>query len=213
MAASVLLVIAIVAVGCVLALGHRPHPARADAPPGSPVRSSASTTGSPSVQDPVPPGQQGGTGAAPPIRVSVPRLNISSSLQNLHLLKNGALQAPTKWQVAGWYSNGTRPGDVGPAVIAGHVDSTSGPAVFFRLSSMRTGDKIQVTESGGKVLTFIVTAKHAYPKNKFPSQTVYGPTALPELRLVTCTGDFDYVHHNYLDNLVVFAVLAGALAG
>jgi hypothetical protein len=70
-----------------------------------------------------------------------------------------------------------------------------------------------VTEVGGKVLTFVVSEVRSYPKDKFPTDTVYGPTALPELRLVTCTGEFDYVHHNYLDNLVVFAILAGARAG
>jgi len=165
-----------------------------------------------SIQTPVP-AASGGAGAAPPAHLTVPRLGISSSLQRLHLLKNGQLQSPTAWTEAGWYADGTRPGDVGPAVIAGHVDSTLGPAVFYRLREARVDDKILVTEVGGKVLTFVVSEVRSYPKDKFPTDTVYGPAALPELRLVTCTGEFDYVHHNYLDNLVVFAVLAGARAG
>ena len=114
---------------------------------------------------------------------------------------------------AGWYADGIRPGNVGPAVIAGHVDSTLGPAIFYRLREMRVGDKILITEVGGKVLTFVVSEVRSYAKDRFPTDSVYGPTAVPELRLVTCTGDFDYVHHNYLDNLVVFAVLAGRRAG
>jgi LPXTG-site transpeptidase (sortase) family protein len=166
----------------------------------------------PSIQTPVP-APRNIARSALPARVAVPRLGISSDLQLLHLLKNGELQSPSAWMEAGWYADGTRPGDVGPAVIAGHVDSTLGPAVFYRLREMRVGDKILVTEVGGKVLTFVVSEVRSYPKDKFPTDTVYGPTALPELRLVTCTGEFDYVHHNYLDNLVVFAILAGARAG
>jgi sortase (surface protein transpeptidase) len=159
------------------------------------------------------PATRTGEGAAVPVRVAVPRIGISSGLQRLHLRKDGELQAPGAWMEAGWYANGTRPGDVGPAVIVGHVDSILGPAVFYRLREMRIGDKILVTEDGGKVLTFVVSQVRSYPKDMFPTDTVYGPTALPELRLVTCSGEFDYVHHNYLDNLVVFAVLGGARAG
>jgi hypothetical protein len=165
-----------------------------------------------SIQTPVP-ATHAAAGVALPARVAVPRIGISSGLQRLHLRQDGELPPPSAWMEAGWYADGTRPGDVGPAVIVGHVDSTLGPAVFYRLREMRVGDTILVTGVGGKVLTFVVSEVRSYPKDKFPTDTVYGPTALPELRLVTCTGEFDYVHHNYLDNLVVFAILAGARAG
>jgi Sortase domain len=178
-------------------------------PAGSSDRASP---GRASIQTPVP-ASHAGAGVPLPARVAVPRVGIASGLQRLHLRKDGELQSPSAWMEAGWYADGTRPGDVGPAVIAGHVDSTLGPAVFYRLREMRVGDKILVTEVDGKVLTFVVSEVRSYPKDKFPTDTVYGPTALPELRLVTCTGEFDYVHHNYLDNLVVFAVIAGARAG
>jgi LPXTG-site transpeptidase (sortase) family protein len=204
-------VVLVVAAGFALALA-RDRSARSGASTrlaGSPDRSSSNGS---SIQTPVP-ATHAGAGAARPAHVAVPRLGISSGLQRLHLLKNGELQPPTAWMEAGWYADGTRPGDIGPAVIAGHVDSTLGPAVFYRLREMRVGDKILVTDVGGKVLTFVVSDVRMYPKDEFPTDTVYGPTALPELRLVTCTGEFDYVHHNYLDNLVVFAVLAGARAG
>jgi LPXTG-site transpeptidase (sortase) family protein len=208
---AALALVLVVAAGCALALARdRSERFRASTrPAGSVYRSSSNR---PSIQTPVP-ATHAGARAALPAHVAVPRIGISSSLQRLHLLANGELQSPSAWMEAGWYADGTRPGDVGPAVIAGHVDSTLGPAVFYRLREMRVGDKILVTEVGGKVLTFVVSEVRSYPKDEFPTDTVYGPTALPELRLVTCTGEFDYIHHNYLDNLVVFAVLAGVRAG
>jgi hypothetical protein len=202
----------VVAVGFALALTqNRSAPSGASTRrAGSPPTGSGS--GGASIHTPAPM-THAGRGAALPARIVIPRLGISSGLQRLHLRQDGGLQSPSAWTEAGWYAEGTRPGDVGPAVIAGHVDSTLGPAVFYRLREMRPGDKILVTDVGGTVLTFVVSEVRSYPKDEFPTDTVYGPTALPELRLVTCTGDFDYVHHNYLDNLVVFAVLAGARAG
>ena len=202
----------VVVVGFALALTqHRSAPSGASTrPAGSPPTGSGSSGAS--IQTPVPT-THAGPGAALPARVVIPRLGISSGLQRLHLRQDGELQSPSAWTEAGWYAEGTRPGDVGPAVIAGHVDSTLGPAVFYRLREMQPGDKILVTDVGGTVLTFVVSEIRSYPKEEFPTDTVYGPTALPELRLVTCAGEFDYVHHNYLDNLVVFAVLAGARAG
>jgi Sortase domain len=204
-------VVLVVAAGFALALprDRSERSAASTRPAGSSDRSSSNGA---SIQPPVP-ATHTGAGAALPVHVAVPRIGISSGLQRLHLRQDGELQPPSAWMEAGWYADGTRPGDVGPAVIVGHVDSTLGPAVFYRLPEMRVGDTILVTEVGGKVLTFVVSEVRSYPKDKFPTDTVYGPTALPELRLVTCTGEFDYVHHNYLDNLVVFAVLAGARAG
>lgn len=143
-----------------------------------------------------------------PVQVSVPSVGIDSSLQPLGLLSNGTLQPPSQWQQAGWYAKGTVPGSVGPAVIAGHVDSTAGPAVFFRLREIKPGASIFIRRQDGRTLTFVVDAIHSYPKDRFPSAAVYGPTADPQLRLITCTGDFDYRQRSYLDNLVVSAHLA-----
>ena len=208
---AALAVVLVVAAGFALALTRdRSEQSGASTQPAG--SSGSTSSGGASIQTPVP-APRNGVRAAPPAHVAVPRLGISSSLQRLHLLKNGELQAPSAWMEAGWYADGIRPGNVGPAVIAGHVDSTLGPAIFYRLREMRVGDKILITEVGGKVLTFVVSEVRSYAKDRFPTDTVYGPTAVPELRLVTCTGDFDYVHHNYLDNLVVFAVLAGRRAG
>lgn len=167
---------------------------------------SAASGAPPSLQIPVEPTAPA---AAPgvPARVTVARLGIDSPLEPLGLLTDGSLQSPTKWEEAGWYAQGVRPGAIGPAVIAGHVDSVSGPAVFYRLREMRVGDDIMVTDAGGLVRHFTVTDVEEYPKTAFPTAQVYGPTVLPVLRLVTCTGDFDYKARSYLDNLVVSAAL------
>jgi sortase (surface protein transpeptidase) len=118
------------------------------------------------------------------------------------------LEPPSQWGVAGWYADGVYPGQLGPAVIAGHIDSINGPAVFYRLHDLAPGARVQVTEKNGTVLTFVVDSLQSFPKNQFPSKAVYGPSPYPVLRLITCTGDFDWATHNYLDNLVVSAHLA-----
>jgi len=135
----------------------------------------------------------------------VSAIGLDSPLETLHLGANGALQPPKRFGRAGWYVDGTAPGDIGPAVIAGHVDSKAGPAVFYRLRELTAGDKIEVVR-GGRVLRFTVTRTVWYPKNKFPSAQVYGPTPDRQLRLITCGGVFDHKLRSYKDNLVVYAV-------
>jgi len=146
---------------------------------------------------------------SPPIRLQLPAIGVDTALQALRLQPDGSLQAPSAWQEAGWYADGVRPGAVGPAVIAGHVDSRSGPAVFFRLGELRPGDRVVVQRRGGRPLTFVVDDLARYPKNNFPTAAVYGPAPVPELRLITCAGDFDARARSYLDNLVVSAHLVG----
>ena len=143
-----------------------------------------------------------------PVSLAVPAIGVTTSLQPLGLAKDGSLQSPSAWQRAGWYADGVRPGQTGPAVIAGHVDSAAdGPAIFYRLKDLKVGDTAIVTRKDGKKLTFVVDSVAEYPKNKFPTAAVYGPTSLAVLRLVTCTGDFDAKAHSYVDNLVVTAHL------
>lgn len=147
------------------------------------------------------------TSATIPTRVTVASIGVHSGLQPLGLLKDGSLQPPTKWGEAGWYAKGVVPGQVGPAVIAGHVDSTAGPAVFYRLRQLKVGADVVVTDRGGRSLTFLVDEVNVYRKSRFPTSVVYGPTPDPQLRLVTCTGDFDAAKESYVDNLVVSAHL------
>ena len=139
-----------------------------------------------------------------PTRVRVPEIGLDSPLETLHIGK-GVLQPPKRFDRAGWYADGTAPGDVGPAVIAGHVDSKAGPAVFYRLRELTAGDRIDVLR-GGLVLHFTVTRTAWYPKNDFPTEEVYGPTPDRQLRLITCGGVFDHELRSYRDNLVVYAV-------
>ncbi|MFI7488336.1 class F sortase [Micromonospora echinaurantiaca] len=143
--------------------------------------------------------------AGPPSRVRVPRIGVDAPLTVLGLDATGALAAPAGFDTAGWYGGGPAPGDPGPAVIAGHLDSRDGPAVFARLGELRPGDRVQVWR-GGRVVAFRVTGTLRAGKDRFPTTAVYGPTPGPELRLVTCGGDFDRRRGHYRDNLVVFAV-------
>ena len=143
--------------------------------------------------------------AAAPVRVRIPAIGVDSRLESLGRDRDGVLQSPTKWQVAGWFAEGVRPGDVGPAIIAGHVDSVSGPAVFYNLTKLKPGDEVLVTRADRSTVRFTVRRTDEYPKLKFPTDAVYGPTPVPTLRLVTCTGDFDYQARSYLDNFVVTA--------
>jgi hypothetical protein len=147
------------------------------------------------------------TTVSSPVRLTVASIGVNTALQSLALLGNGTLQSPSSWNVAGWYAGGIKPGQIGPAVIAGHIDSTTGPAVFYRLNQLAVGARALVTEQDGSVLTFVVDDVQSFAKDNFPAEAVYGPTPYPELRLITCTGDFDYKTHNYLSNLVVSAHL------
>ncbi|MEO3769386.1 class F sortase [Micromonospora sp. B9E7] len=141
----------------------------------------------------------------PPTRVRVPRIGVDSTLTVLGLDQAGALVPPADFDVAGWYGGGPAPGDTGPAVLAGHLDSRRGPAVFARLGELRSGDRVEVWR-GGQRLVFRVTGSLRTRKDQFPSAVVYGPTPNAELRLVTCGGDFDRRSGHYRDNVVVFAV-------
>ena len=145
---------------------------------------------------------------AVPVRVGIPKIGIASSLDRLGRASDGTVQEPRRWEVAGWYAAGTRPGDPGSAVILGHVDSKRGPAVFFRLRELRRGDEIEVGRADGSSVRFVVQRTEQYPKDRFPTDAVYYPTLTPALRLVTCGGEFDATAGRYRSNLIVFATLA-----
>jgi hypothetical protein len=143
--------------------------------------------------------------AGAPSRLRVKAIGLDTSLEKLHLGLDGALVPPQGYRKAGWYSGGTAPGDIGPAVIAGHVDSKSGPAVFYRLRELTVGDHIEVVR-GGSTVRFTVVRVAWYPKTHFPTDQVYGPTPDRQLRLITCGGVFDHRLRSYKDNFVVYAV-------
>jgi len=145
--------------------------------------------------------------SAPPVRLWIPEIAVSTSLVRLGRLPDGSIEVPHAWDTAGWYDQGPRPGQPGPAVILGHVDSKAGPAVFYRLRELKPGDIVRVGLASGQILVFGVQRVERYPKDRFPTEAVYFPTLDRELRLITCGGDFDYAKRSYVDNIVVYATL------
>jgi hypothetical protein len=144
-----------------------------------------------------------------PVRLEIPTIQVASSLDRLGRAPDGTVQEPSRWDVAGWYALGPRPGDPGSAVILGHVDSKRGPAVFYRLRELRPGDRVEVVRAGGSRIAFTVERVEQYDKRRFPTAEVYYPTLEPMLRLVTCGGAFNYATRHYTDNVIVFASLRG----
>jgi hypothetical protein len=147
-----------------------------------------------------------------PVRLQIPAIGVDTGLMRLGKLADGTVDVPGgphKWDQAGWYAGegGSLPGDPGSAVILGHVDSKSGPAVFYRLRELRRGDQIKVTTADGTVYRFTVDRVEQYPKTRFPTADVYYPTLTPKLRLVTCGGSFDQATHHHRANVIAFATL------
>jgi hypothetical protein len=144
---------------------------------------------------------------ARPVALVIPAIGVRTALIRLGLTSTGALQTPSSTSVAGWYAGSARPGAIGSAVIAGHIDSVSGPGVFFRLRLLRPGNRVYVQRANGSLAVFEVTTVHTYLKTRFPTVAVYGPEPDAQLRLITCGGTFDYATGHYLSNVIVYAVL------
>lgn len=144
----------------------------------------------------------------------VPRLNVNAPLVVLGMTVDGALAVPPldHANVAGWYGGGPTPGQRGSAVIAGHLDTRTGPAVFARLGELRAGDVVGVVRSDGTVAVFAVDRLERALKSRFPAAEVYGPTDERRLRLVTCGGTFDRDRRSYSHNVIVHAVFRAAYA-
>ena len=147
----------------------------------------------------------GAAEVAEPASLVIPSIGVTTSLVRLGLTSTGTLQVPSTTTVAGWYTGSPRPGAVGSAVIAGHIDSVSGPGIFFRLSQLQRGDRVYVRRADGTLAVFEVTQVQSYAKDAFPTAAVYGAVPDPELRLITCGGTFDYTTRSYLSNTVVYA--------
>jgi sortase (surface protein transpeptidase) len=147
---------------------------------------------------------------ANPTHIRVPKIGVESTLVPLGLNKDGTLQVPpiTEPMQAGWYRLGPTPGEVGPAVIAGHVDGGGHKGVFYDLKSLAPDDAIDVDREDGTTAHFRVNHVSEVPKKAFPTDAVYGDTETPQLRLITCGGAFDRGAQSYVDNIIVFADLA-----
>jgi LPXTG-site transpeptidase (sortase) family protein len=145
---------------------------------------------------------------AAPVSLTIPLIGVQTNLMTLGLAPDGTLQVPplSMASVAGWYTGSPRPGSIGSAIIVGHIDTTKGPAVFYRLNKLTRGDKIYVKRADGTLAEFRVTSVQSYPKDDFPTQEVYGPVPDAELRLITCGGTYDFATHHYVRNTVVYAI-------
>ena len=150
--------------------------------------------------------QQRAAPVSAPVALTIPAIGVQTDIIHLGLTASGALQVPSSTAVAGWYTGSPRPGAVGSAVIAGHIDSKSGPGVFFQLSSLHPGDRVYVRRADGTLAVFKVTVVSQFAKDSFPTSAVYGAVPDSELRLVTCGGTFDPQLGSYLSNTVVYAV-------
>ena len=160
-----------------------------------------------------PPAQQPSAGPQPaPVAIAIPSIDVTTDLVTLDVDPTGALEAPGDYSKAGWWAAGPAPGADGAAVVVGHLDSHRGPAVFFRVPTLKAGDSIEVRRADGSTATFVVDAVGQYSKHSLPARRIYGPTSAPELRLITCGGKFDRSTKSYEDNIVVFAHQVGGTA-
>ena len=145
--------------------------------------------------------------ASTPVRLSIPRLRVTSALERLGVDASGAMQVPVDPAEAGWYDLGPAPGSLGPAVVAGHVTWNGSHAVFFALATLRPGDEVAVHRADGRTAVFAVHRVAQFQKTHFPTHAVFGPVHRAALRLITCGGTYDAAAHRYLANVVVFATL------
>jgi hypothetical protein len=141
-----------------------------------------------------------------PVRIRIPSLGVDSPLERLGRSRGGTVEVPAHWGRAGWYRNGPSPGERGAAVILGHVDSPTGPAVFAGVAGLRAGARVLVARADGSSVAFRVTRVEEHRRSRFPVEAVYWPTLRPELRLVTCGGRYDRARGGYQSNVIVFAV-------
>jgi sortase (surface protein transpeptidase) len=151
--------------------------------------------------------------ASVPTRVRIPAIGVDAPLIALGLSPDGSVATPPldRPDEAGWYDDGPTPGEIGPAVLLGHVDSAkSGPAVFYKLGRLKPGELVAVARRDGRTAQFRVDSVERFPKTAFPTERVYGDLPYPALRLITCGGAYDRRRHEYRDNVIVFAHLIPA---
>jgi len=142
-----------------------------------------------------------------PVRVVIPSIGVDARIVPLGLNRDRTMQVPTNRANAGWFKPGPEPGEVGAAVIVGHLATTGGPGVFARLSQLKRGGLIKVHVKGGSTLRFAATSTVRVAKSRFPTTRVYAKTAGPTLRLITCAGRFNPATGHHTDNYIVFATL------
>ncbi|GAB3943786.1 class F sortase [Micromonospora vulcania] len=153
--------------------------------------------------------------ASRPVGLTIDTLDLRAPVHDVGIAPDGTIAVPDvgRAQEAGWYDQGPTPGQYGPAVIVGHVDTTTGPAVFHQLRELRSGDQIEVTRTDHSVAVFEVDSVERFDKGQLPVDEVYGDFSRPSLRLITCGGRWVGGETGYSDNVVVFASLVKARSG
>ncbi|AZB43068.1 class F sortase [Bacillus sp. FJAT-42376] len=142
-----------------------------------------------------------------PETLIIPALGIETKVEKAGLLNDGTMDVPKNDQHTAWYKQGARPGEQGNAVIAGHVDNKTGPAVFFNLKKLKTGDEVIILDEKGEKRTFLVEKAESYPYERAPIPAIFGGANEPRLNLITCTGTFDRSKKTHLERLVVYTKL------
>jgi LPXTG-site transpeptidase (sortase) family protein len=144
-----------------------------------------------------------------PTRLRIPKISVDAPFTALAIDRSGRLEPPPAddTNLVGWYAEGASPGEAGTAIIAGHVDTQTSAAVFAKLGEMKKGDRFHVARADGRRATFVVDSVESFDKDRFPNERVYADTRGAEVRLITCSGDYDRVARDYTENLVVFAHL------
>ncbi|MFD7429890.1 class F sortase [Streptomyces sp. NPDC059818] len=150
-----------------------------------------------------------------PKRLRIPAIAVDAPFTPLSIGNSGRLDAPppNDKNLAGWFKDGVTPGERGAAIVAGHVDTTTGPAIFLQLRFLRPGSTVDITRTDGTVATFKVDTVETFSKAKFPDKRVYADTPDAQLRLITCGGNYDRTVKDYEDNVVVFAHLDSSAQG
>lgn len=142
-----------------------------------------------------------------PFRIQIPSINVDAGIEKVGLLENGQMGVPESFETVGWYEGGPKPGERGNSVIAGHVDSKKGPAVFFYLKNLKEGDEIIISDEKGKSLTFLVNDIKSYPTELSPVNDIFDYSYQSQLNLITCTGIYDRKTGNHSERLVVYTTL------
>jgi Sortase domain len=146
---------------------------------------------------------------AAPATITIPAIGVQAPIVGVGLQADGAMELPDTDQV-GWYKRGPRPGAPGPAVLIGHVDTRTDPAVFYRLRELRPGDEILIGQQGGATSRFLVGRLERHPKTALPTSRIWTGATRPLLRLITCGGSFDHSTGHYRENLIVYASPTGS---
>ncbi|GGY38373.1 class F sortase [Streptomyces djakartensis] len=192
------------------------EPSDDGSPPHTPPAVSSTTPAASRGSDaPAGPHRSGASEARPhlprsrPVRLLIPEISVDAPFTGLAIGRSGQLEPPPpdNTNLVGWYAKGVSPGETGTAIIAGHVDTATSPAVFARLGELEKGDRFHVVRADGRKAAFVVDDTESFDKDRFPSERVYGDAPDAQVRLITCAGAYDRKARDYTENLVVFAHL------